>query len=127
MAIINYDVSIEPTAPTVTLALSAGGQSLSLKVDSISAFSVSISPSLGSVALSAVMGGVGVGAVYAVAKGGEKFITETIHRLIGVEVGFGPIAHEFDLHGVNVKVTAEALSLETFHGMLLAEAAVVVS
>lgn len=146
-AIINFDVSIDPAAPAVTLAVSADPRTITVKVDSIGDFSVSVKPSTGTIVAGALAGGIvglfggpagallgggaGVGAVQGVAKLiGDKLPGLIRDGVTGKEFKQtldAPIGYAFEVEGVAVKVTAQTLSLDTFQGMLLARATVAVS
>jgi len=145
--IINYDVTIDPSTPQVTLGLSATPSTLTVTVASLGDFSLSVKPSTGTIVagvvagsivgffagfgVGAILGGAaGVGLVYAVAKMIEDELPGPIRT--GVQgqtdtVDLGQLGYSFSVESVQVNVSAATLTLGTYQGMLQATGTVKVS
>lgn len=139
MALISYDVSIDPSNPEVQLGISATPSSVTIEVEEIGDCSISVKPSTGTIVAGALAGAiagafgsaVGVATVYAAGALIKTAIEDAIKNGVkgqSQKQDFGhPLGYSVQVEGVDVKVEAETLSLSTYNGMLLLTGTVKVS
>ena len=151
MSLISYDVSVDPSTPQVNLSISATPDSFSVTFDGLGSYSIDVKPStgtiIGGVVSGAILGtltagplgtllggGGGAAAVYAVGallkSGIESGVSDAVSSFKGKKETVSqdaPLGYTLNVEGVDVKVEAESVSLDTYDGMLLVTGSVKVS
>jgi hypothetical protein len=151
MALISYDVSIDPSNPEVQLGISAVPSSITVEVENIGDYSLSVQPStgtiVGGVVAGAILGGflgLGVGALLGGSAGvGTVYaVGELIKSALQSGIGSGlkgqnistdfytpphPLGYSIQVEGVDVKVEAATVKLDTYNSMLMITGTVKVS
>lgn len=148
MALISYEISMDPPNPEVQISINLESnqqtsvpENLLIKVEKLGDLSLSVKPSTGTIVGGAIAGtvlggfvgtGLSVGAIYGAAELIKSEMESAIKsNLTGKELAreslAGQLGYSFTVEGVVLKVTAKTANLSTYNGMLMVDGTVDVS
>jgi hypothetical protein len=135
MGLINFDLSISPDPPSLTMQVTLTPTSLLITPVNPDSISVSASPSTGTIVGGAIAGtilgvfiggGVTVGVVYGAAEALGALLTKEIRGAIKdkakcEETFAAPMGYTINAGGADIRLSAKTLAVSTYQGMLMAK------